>query len=97
MPGVRNMVAAGVSERVALEMTGHKTRSVFDRYNIVSAGDLAEAARKLSGPFPGPLHHAIGIPWRKFLIELAGADSSAGRARPLQGRGHRFDPCSAHH
>jgi hypothetical protein len=25
------------------------------------------------------------------------ADSSAGRALPLQGRGHRFDPCSAYH
>jgi hypothetical protein len=30
-----------------MRMTGHKTRSVFERYNIVSPGDLAEAARKL--------------------------------------------------
>jgi hypothetical protein len=28
-------------------MTGHKTRSVFERYNIVSSGDLADAARRL--------------------------------------------------
>jgi len=28
-------------------MTGHRTRSVFERYNIVSPGDLTEAARKL--------------------------------------------------
>ena len=28
-------------------MTGHKTRSVFERYNIVSAGDLREAAKRL--------------------------------------------------
>lgn len=32
---------------VALTMTGHKTRSVFERYTIVSGGDLREAARKL--------------------------------------------------
>jgi hypothetical protein len=30
-----------------MRMTGHKKRSVFERYNIVSPGDLAEAARKL--------------------------------------------------
>jgi integrase len=61
---VRNLVRAGVAERVAMQLVGWRSRQMLDRYHIVSAADLVEAARKLdaaprhagdAGPRSGPL------------------------------------------
>jgi hypothetical protein len=46
--GVRNLVCAGVPGRVAMAIRGHKTRSVFERYNITSANDISDAGKKMA-------------------------------------------------
>jgi integrase len=42
-----NMIEAGFSEKEAMEISGHKTRYVFDRYHIVSDRRLREMASRL--------------------------------------------------
>jgi integrase len=44
---VRNMIRRGVPQKTAREISGHKTDSVFNRYNIVSEADLQDAARRI--------------------------------------------------
>lgn len=45
---VRNLVRSGVPEKVSMELTGHRTREVFERYHIVSSDMLVEAGKKLT-------------------------------------------------
>jgi hypothetical protein len=66
---VRNMVRAGIPERVAMQMAGHKTCSVFDRYHIVSDSDLQEAARRLEGALMGQTGTNLGTVARLILTD----------------------------
>ncbi len=43
----RNLIRANVPERVAMLLTGHKSRAIFDRYNIINEQELLDAGDQL--------------------------------------------------
>jgi hypothetical protein len=67
------MIRAGISEKVAMEITGHCTRKTFERYHIVSDRDIREVAVKMANflpesPSTGTLSGTLmGTPESKLL------------------------------
>jgi len=82
---VRNMVRRGVTERVAMRISGHKSRSVFDRYNIVSESDLADAALKVESGAKAELARADEIHSSFIVEQTKDENQQKGNARkPVQ-------------
>lgn len=81
---VRNMVTlAKVPERIAMKISGHKTRAVFDRYHIVSTEDISAAMNRVEVSLSESVVKATRKSRRKIISESLVKDRRLSRRRSL--------------
>jgi len=93
----RNLIRAGVPETVAMGITGHKTRAVFDRYNITAEKELREAMDRLTDyvadlptePDVVPMEAVRNAPLDSKTRTIVRSRRSTGAANPCEWRGRR--------
>ena len=89
---IRNMVRSGVSEKIAMRISGHRSRSVFDRYNVCDENDLKDAIHKVEQERPSFATNAPEI--QEFFeqadkpqpIAIAKIDPKVWGNRPKHGK-----------
>jgi integrase len=67
---VRNLIRAGVEESVAMKISGHRTRAVFDRYNITSDDDIQEAMTRV-------MEYVSALPVENHVVNLSDTNTVA--------------------
>ena len=72
----RNLIRANVPERIAMLLTGHKSRAIFDRYNIIHEQELLDAGDQLV----------------EYLAQQAQAVPARRRPHPVRTAGPRIAP-----
>jgi hypothetical protein len=73
------MIRNGISEKVAMVISGHKTRSVFDRYNITNYADLVDAGRKIREGRERIEQQAKDLSHRKAIVGTENASDDKGK------------------
>jgi integrase len=68
---IKNLMKAGVNEKVAMKISGHKTRDVFDRYHIVDTEDVVEAMRRVQQSVQQVASMTNLVPNGERLVKIA--------------------------
>lgn len=87
----RNYIRAGVPQRVAQELLGHQTASIFERYNIVSDEDLKEAVKKQTEYLnsqgkekPAALPPEEARDWETIILPVNGEVDEGEEGKPFE-------------